>query len=164
MSGEHGVSLLDWVWKILNFGILVFILVKFLNKPLRNYFKERKELIEKAIKESQEAKEIAIKALADVQEKVKLKDTEIEAILAASKRAGEHEKQRLIEEGEHMKAKIIEQARSNIDYEVRLAKESIKAEAVEAALRLAEEKIRSSLSKDVQDKLLEESISLMRKN
>ncbi len=160
-GGDSGSSLMDWVWRILNFAILVFILVKFLNKPLKDYLRQRKELIEKSIKEAQEAKEIAMKALAEVEERLKIKDKEIEEIISSAKGSGEREKQRLIEEGEKLKVKILEQAKTNIEYEVKKAKEIIKAEAVEAAMQLAEEKIKAKMTKDDQERLMQESLKLL---
>lgn len=152
---------MDWVWRILNFAILVFVLVKFLNKPLRSYLQQRKELIEKSIKEAQEAKALALKALAEVEERLKVKDKEIEEIISSARVSGEREKERLIEEGEKLKVKILEQAKTNIDFEVKMAKEAIKAEAVETAMQLAEEKIKAKMTKEDQERLLKESLKLI---
>jgi F-type H+-transporting ATPase subunit b len=60
-----------------------------------------------------------------------------------------------------MKEKILEQAKNNIDYEVRLAKDSIKAEAVEIALELAEKKLKGKLTSEEQIRLIEESLARM---
>lgn len=162
-GGEHGgSSMMEWVWRILNFLILVVILVKFLNKPLKDYLRQRRELIEKSIKEAQEAKEIAMKALAEVEERLKVKDKEIEEIISSARSSGEREKERLIEEGEKLKVKILEQAKTNIEYELKKAKETIKAEAVEAAMELAEEKIKTRMTKDDQERLLQESLKSLK--
>lgn len=161
-GGEgHGGSIMDWVWRILNFGILVFVLVKFGGKALKDHLRQRRELIEKSINEARAAKELAQKALAEVEERLRLKDRELAEITAAAVSAGEREKQRLIEDGERLKEKIIEQARTNIDYELKRAKDALRAEAVEAATQLAEEKIKASLTKDDQERLLQESLKLM---
>jgi F-type H+-transporting ATPase subunit b len=149
----------EWLWKILNFAILVFILVKFLRKPLKEFLRKRTELIEKTLKEAQEAKELAGKALAEVEERLKLKDKEMEDILARAQRLATAEHDLLVQNGEQMKEKILEQARNNIDYELRLAKESIKAEAVQIAMELAEKKLKEKLTKDTQIKLIEESLN-----
>jgi len=150
-----------WVWRILNFAILVFLLVKFVGKPLKAFLKQRTEMIEKSIKEAQEAKEIAKKALSEVEERLKLKDNEIAEILSVAKVTGEEEKKRLIEDAEKLKVRILEQAKANIEHEVKMAKETIKAEAVEEAIKLSEEKIKSRLTKEDQDKILQESIKLL---
>ncbi|MBM4129014.1 MAG: ATP synthase F0 subunit B [Nitrospira sp.] len=149
----------DYFWKIINFGILIAILWIFAKKPFQAFLRQRTEMIQKTLKEAQEAKEAAQKALQEVEEKLRLKDAEIEKILAASRGAGESERLRLIEQGDKLREKILEQAKANIEFELRHAKEAIKAEAVEIAIELAEKKIKEKLTKEEQEKLLEESIA-----
>ncbi len=160
-AGDQPMSTMDWVWKVVNFLVLVVLLVKFVGKPLKEYLAQRKDLIEKSIREAQEAKEMAAKALKEVEERLSLKDKEIADIIASAQSSGERERDRLIGEGHRMAERIAEQAKTNIDFEVKRAKEVIQAEAVEAALQLAEEKIKSRLTKEEQDRLLRESIKLI---
>lgn len=160
-GAAHGGDWKEWLWKILNFAILVFILVKFLGKPLSEFLKKRTELIEKTLREAKEAREFAERALAEAEERLKLKDREIEDILEQSRRSAVIEQEHLIKQGEQMKEKIIEQAKNNINLELRLAKEAIKAEAVEIAAELAEKKIKSRITTDKQAGLIEESISMI---
>jgi F-type H+-transporting ATPase subunit b len=149
----------DYLWKIINFGILVFILYKFGKKPFQSFLRQRTELIEKTLKEAREAKELAQKAFQEVEERLKTKDMEIEKILSASKSTGEDEQKRLLEQGDKLREKILEQARANIEYELKHAKEAIKAEAVEIAIEIAEKKLKEKLTKEEQEKLLAESIA-----
>jgi F-type H+-transporting ATPase subunit b len=160
-EGEHGVSMMSWVWKIVNFAILVGVLSYFLAKPIKEHLRLRRELIEKSIKEGQEAKAMAAKALAEVEERLKLKDKEVADIISSAAEAGEREKTRLIEEGEKLKVKILEQAKINIDFEVKKAKEAIQAEAVDASIKMAEEKIKAKMTPQEQERLLRESIKLI---
>jgi len=157
-EGEHGSLLKDYMWKIINFGVLAFILFKFARKPLQSFLQKRTELIEKTLSEAKEAKEAATKALREVDERLKVKDSEIETILAAAKKSGEHERDSIVAESDKLKAKILEQAKTNIEYELKHAKEAIKAEAVELAMELAEKKLQEKLTKEEQRKLLDESL------
>lgn len=157
-EGKHTSLFMDYLWKIINFGILFFILFKFGKKPIQSFLKQRTELIEKTLKEAKEAKELAQKALQEVEERFRTKDKDIEEILSASKRAGEQERERLLEEGNKLREKIYEQAKINIDYELKHAKDAIKAEAVEIAMELAEKKLKDRLTKKDQEGLLEESL------
>ena len=144
---------------ILNFLILVALLVFMMKKmDIKGYFRKRTELIEQSLKEAREAKELAQKALAQVEERLKIKDKEMEEILSAARESGEREKARIVEEGARLKDRILEQTKNNIDSEVKMAKETIKQEAVEIAMELAEKKLKDKLTKDEQIKLLEESI------
>jgi F-type H+-transporting ATPase subunit b len=160
-EAAHGGEWKEWLWKILNFAILVGVLVWFAKKPLQEFLRKRTELIEKTLQEAKEARELAQKALAEVEERLKLKDREIEEIIVHAKQSANREKELLVQQGEQMKEKILEQAKSNIDYEVRLAKDSIKAEAVEIALELAEKKLKGKLTTEEQIRLIEESLARM---
>ncbi|OGW46897.1 MAG: ATP synthase F0 subunit B [Nitrospirae bacterium RBG_13_41_22] len=158
-EAEHATPLWkEYMWKIINFGILILILFKFAKKPLQNFLQKRTELIEKTLNEAKEAKEAATKALKEVEERLKVKDSEIEAIMSAAKKSGEHERDSIIEESTRLKEKILEQAKTNIDFELKHAKEVLKAEAVELAMELAEKKLKDKLTKDEQEKLLEDSL------
>jgi len=166
-GGEHtGEDLKDWAFKTINFAILVFIIVKFLGKPIKNFLAQRKELIEKSIKESQEAKELAQRALQEVEEKLKLKDKDVQDIIDSAKKIGEQEKQQIIQETDRMKEKILEQAKTNIEFEVKMAKNALRLEAAELAIQLSEQKLKEKITPEEQEKLLQESIKIIegRKN
>jgi F-type H+-transporting ATPase subunit b len=159
-EAEHATPLWkEYMWKIINFGILIFILFKFARKPLQNFLNKRTETIEKTLNEAKEAKDAALRALHEIEERLKTKDAEIEAILSAARKSGEQERDRIIEESIKLKEKILEQAKTNIEYELKQAKDSIKAEAVELAMELAEKKLKDKLTKEDQERLLDESLT-----
>lgn len=159
-GGEHAVPWWkDYIWKIINFLILVVLLFKFAKKPMQNFFQKRTELIERTLNEAKEARVASQKALQEVEARLKAKDAEIEAILAAAKKSGEQERDAIIAESERLKAKIMDQAKTNIEFELKQAKEAIKAEAVELAMELAEKKLKERLTKEEQEKLLEDSLA-----
>ena len=157
-GGKEGAHWMSWVWKILNFAVLVFILIRFLGKPMREYFKKRTEIIEQSLKEAREAKELAEKALKEVQEKLALKDQEIERIVNSARQTGESEKETLIRQGEEMSEKIKEQAKLNIEMELKNAKAALRAEAADLAIKLAEKRLKEELTEEDKLKLLEDSI------
>lgn len=158
-AASHGSEWKEWLWKILNFAILVFILIKFIGKPLREFLRQRTELIEKTLNEAKEAKGLAEKALYEVEKRLSLKDREIQEIINHSERSAKAEQDLLINQGEQIKAKIIEHAKANIDHELRITKDAIKAEAVEIAMEIAEQKLKKRLSEEKQLELVNESLS-----
>ena len=160
-AAEHSPSMLQaYLWPVINFLVLVALVIFVVKKAdLRGYFNKRTELIEQTLREAKEARVLAEKALAEVEERLKVKDKEIAEIVAYASQSGESEKARLVAEGEGMQAKILEQTKNNIDYEVKRAKETIKEEAVLIAMELAEKKLREKMTKDEQLRLLEESLA-----
>jgi len=158
-GGEHHVTTWkDWVWPIFNFLVLVGVLVYFGRKPIREYFRKRTELIEKSLKEAEEARMFAKKALEEVQERLKNTDQEIREIIEGARKAGERERESLIAEGERLRQKILEQARANIEFELDRAKKEIKSEAALIAIELAEKQIKERLGKEEQEALIDEYI------
>ena len=155
---EHTPLWKDYMWKIINFLVLIIVLFKFAKKPLQNFLQQRSDTIAKTLQEARAAREAAEKALREVEGRLKTKDAEIEAIIAAAKRSGEIERNAIIEESARLKEKIVEQAKSNIEFELKQAKAIIKAEAVELAMELAEKKLKEKLTKDEQEKLLDDSL------
>lgn len=162
--GEQHFTWKDWVWPIINVSILFGVLFYFGRKPVREFLKKRTELIEKSIKEAEEAKALARKTLDEVQAKLKNTDSEINKILENAKQAGEREKEALIAEGEHIKERIIQQAKANIDFELEKAKKSIKTEAALMALELAEKQIKEKLGRKEQEGLFDEYIRKLEVN
>jgi F-type H+-transporting ATPase subunit b len=159
-EGEaHSSGISQLIWPVINFAILVIILFVFAKKPIQSYLKQRSETIAKTLDEARQAKEAALKALETVEEKLKLKDKEIAEILSAAERSGSQERDRIIEETGKLKERVLEQAKTNIEFELKNAKESIKAEAVELAMELAEKKIKEKMTKEEQEKLLEDSLT-----
>ncbi len=149
-----------YLWTDVNFLELIGLVIYVVKKAdLGGYFRKRTELIEQTLREAKEAKVLAEKALAEVEERLRVKDGEIEEIITYARQSGENEKTRLIAEGETMKEKIIEQTKNNIEYEVKRAKELIKEEAVLVAMELAEKKLKEKMTKEEQIKLLEESLA-----
>jgi F-type H+-transporting ATPase subunit b len=159
---EHGGghSIMGTVWQVVNFLVLVSILVFAVKKfDVKGMLKARQDGIRKSIEEARQAKELAEKALAEVEERLKLKDQEIEKIVSSARATGEREREAAEEDGKRMSEMIIEQAKTNIQFELEQAKAAIRAEAVELAMELARKKISDRLNPEEQKKLIEESLA-----
>lgn len=155
---DHVFTWKDWLWPVVNFLVLVVVLVKFGRTPIKEFFKNRTAMIEKSLKEAQEAKELAQKTLIEVQKRLNNTDKEIEQILEAARKSGEKEKEAIIVEGERLREKILTQAKSNIDFELQKAKDAIKSDAALMALEIAEQQIKEKLGRKEQETLIDDYI------
>lgn len=158
-AGEHGASpWIGFMWQVVNFSILVAILIFVARKPISEGLKSRIDTINKGIEEARAARQAAEKALAEVEERLKSKDREVQQMIEAAVRSGEKEKLLLIEDGKKMSQRIVEQAKVGIDLELKQARQALKKEAVEYAMQLAEQKIGQKISADDQKKLFEDAL------
>lgn len=161
-GGGQPADSMTWVWATINFSILVFVLSYFLKKPLSAYLSKRTEIIEQSLNEAREAKKFAQKALAEIEDKLKLKDDQIERIISSAQESGEREKTRLVEEAKMLTDKLKELTDKNIAYELKKAKDELRQETAKAVIDMAEAKIKNTITNERQHKLVQDSIDKLR--
>ena len=148
-----------WIWQVINFLILVAVLVFAAKKPFSQYLRARTEAIQKSLEEAKLTRELAEKAMKEVEDRLRLKDDEIANILKAAKASGETERQALVDEAEKMGKRISEHATANIEIELKKAKDAIRKEAAELAVEITERRLKEKLTPEEQNKLIEESVA-----
>jgi F-type H+-transporting ATPase subunit b len=158
-GGEEGATLMEWVWRVVNFGVIAGVLVYFLAKPMKSFMKKRIEMIETSIAEAKIAREDALKRLAGVEDRLKDKDAEIKSLLAMAEENGRKEKELLLAESEKMTEDILASAKENIDAELLKAKEALRKEAALMAVELAEKLVRDNISKEDRARIIEDYLS-----
>ncbi len=153
---DSGVLLKDFLYRVLNFSIVVAILVYFLRKPLKNALGGRTEEIAKALAESKKVKEEAEAKFAEYDRKLAQATDEIAEISAAIRREGELEKQKIIASAKEMAVKIELDAGKAADLEVAKARIELQREAVELAVGIAEDLLKKNFTKDDDARLIDE--------
>lgn len=78
MSGGSE-SWLDWVFKFINFAVLVGLLIKFAGKPLKNYLASRHKTIKQKYEDAEKALQEATALKAQYEQKLSRLNDEIEA-------------------------------------------------------------------------------------
>lgn len=165
-EGGHKEEMVEFfstgfMWTVINFTLIAFVLVKFAKEPLQEALRQRRETIEKTMKDAAEAKELALKGLEEAKRREKEKNVEIESILSDARATAERERKSLIEQGERISRDMVERARLSIDVELQRAKDDLRAEAVTLAMEIAADKIRRETTEDDQKRLLTEYIGRM---
>ncbi len=158
-GGHHvasGVLLKDFLYRVLNFGIVVAILVYFLRKPIKKAFSGRREEIEKNLTEAKILKEAAEEKFEEYDRKLAQATEEIAEIGAAIRREGELEKQKIIENAKAMAITIEQDAEKAAEIEVAKARTELQREAVQLAVSVAEELLKKNFTKDDDTRLIDE--------
>ena len=149
----------DWLPRLVNFAIIAAVVVYFMRKPVRDFFKNRSAEIAKAMRESQEARERAAAALAEMERKIKELEAEMARMVADAKERGEKDRQALIDEGKKVAADVQAQVKQGIDIEVHKAKAALAVEAAQLSVDLAEGKIKKTISSQDHERIVKEYIS-----
>ncbi len=148
------------MWRCVDFGVLVAILVWALKKAdVKGAMKARQEGIAKALQEAVTARELAEKKLAEYGQKLAKANEEIDAIAAAIREEAEREKARIIAEAQATADKIKVQAQQSADQEIAKARTELRAEAARLSVQLAEQALKEKIGKDDQDRLVGEYLT-----
>jgi F-type H+-transporting ATPase subunit b len=153
---DSGVLLKDFLYRLLNFSIVVAILVYFLKKPIRNALSGRRDDIEKALAEAKKVKEEAEAKFAEYDKKLAQATQEIENISASIRKEAELEKQKIIDNAREQAAKIEQDAEKAAALEVAKARLILQQEAVQLAVGVAEDLLKKNFTKDDDSRLIDE--------
>jgi len=145
----------DFLWRILNIAVLMWVLIKFAGKPVREFFANRSETLRKGVQEAQEAKAEAERIFTEYQAKLDGLEGELKAMETKASLEAEREQERMRQETESLVAKLKQQARQMADQEVATAQRSLRNEAAKLAVEVAERLVKENVSDSDRQRMVE---------
>jgi F-type H+-transporting ATPase subunit b len=146
-------------WKLLaqlaNFGVLVFILIKFGGPAVSKALTARHQQLKADLAAAAEAKTAAEKRLAVQEQRLASLEQEIAGMRAGIKQEAEAEKARLIELAEERARRIQEETKFLLDQQVKQAEADLRREAALMAVDMAEQMVRRSFDANDQKRLVD---------
>lgn len=152
-------KLKDFGWRVMNFAALMFILIKFLKKPLADGLKGRQQKIAAEFEDLETRRADAEREYKEYEGKLSGIDEELKAMVQTAIEQGQKEKERIIEEANKAAENIKRQAEMAVQNEISEAKRRLKVDIAEQAAAMAEEIIKKNLQDADQDKLVEEYLT-----
>jgi F-type H+-transporting ATPase subunit b len=160
-GGEHhpdsGAQMKDFMWRVLNFAVLVGILWYALKKAdVKGSLAARQVEIESSLKDAEAGRDAAEAKLLEYRAKLDQASKEIDELHAAIIREGELEKGRIITEAKSAAEKIIAQAALSAEQETVKARTELRAEAARLAVEIATGKLTGAINKNDHDRFVGE--------
>ena len=149
-------KLKDLFWRALNFAALVFIMVKFLSKPIAAGLSGRRQEIQDELEVAQEKCAEAEQAYKAFQLRLAGMEDEMAELVAKAKAMAEEEKARIIAEAEASAQDVRRQAEAAVQASLAQAKSRLQAEIAEQAVIMAEELIVKNLTPEDQVAITEQ--------
>jgi len=143
-------------YRVMNFAVLAIGLIFLLRKPVSEALSSRIKDIKKQLDELDTQKREAEKQLAEYENRLSTLEKEAEKIVSDYVRQGNEARIRILEDAKMAAEKLELKAKYNIDYEFSRAKKRLEEEIFEKALTKAEEIIKSRLSSEDQEKLIDD--------
>ena len=161
-AGEHGAEhetpgfdAGTFGWQLINFGALLFLLVKFGGPAVTKALQARHTQIKTDLASAAEARAAAQARFEQQEKRLAALESEIATIRAGIKQEAEAEKARLIAMAEDRARRIREESEFIIEQQVKQAEEDLRREAAAQAVALAETIVRAQLGAQDQQRLID---------
>lgn len=146
----------ELVWAVINFGILFFLLRKFLFRPLMGMMEKRRQEISANLKQAEEARQEASRLQAEYRQQLAAAQREAQEIIDRAVRAAEEAKARLVSEAQAEAARVRDRALEAIVQEKEKALAELREEVTDLAIGVASRIIRRAMTEDDERRLVEE--------
>lgn len=128
--------------QIVNFLILVFLLNRFLYKPILSVLKTRQEKIEKGLEDSKKSEELLVKTKEEYQKTLREATEEARKILNDAKDHAQELKRSFEEQAKVEREQLISEAKENLLQE----RQAMEKELMSGVLRVASNLVEKTLS------------------
>ena len=154
-EAEHGQTLLQSVAKVVNFAILAGVLVYFLKAPISTYLASRATQIRQDLVTAAETRATATAQLAEIERKLQALPAELEALKAQGAEDVRAEQARIAQAAAAERERLIAQTRREIEARLRLARRQLTEHAAQLAVKIAEDRIRKTITPEDQLRLVD---------
>ncbi len=137
-----------------NFGILVFLFVKYAKKPLLNFLKSEQNKIQEDISELEQEYNNAKIILNKQKDKLQNIEVYVDDIKKSILEMAYKERERIIKDAQKEADKMVEEAQLYYETESAKAKKVIAEDLVKMAVILVKEKLRKGIPDEVNDKII----------
>jgi F-type H+-transporting ATPase subunit b len=152
----------DLILRWINFGIIVFLVVRYGKNPIMNFLRGQKQKLAQEIKHLEDKKQ---GISANIEETLKTID-ESEVRFAELKerivRQGEQKKEAIIQTAQNQSKTMLEDAKRRIDTHFIQAKNTLRAEMIDMAIDLAMERFPKEITAEDNEKLTVEYLTLVK--
>jgi F-type H+-transporting ATPase subunit b len=145
-------------WRFFNLAVFVAIMVYLLKKPLSDAFKAKREAIRAELIKAEEEKQAALAQLTAAEAKLVRLDLEAGQVRAHAQQEADAEKKRIAEQALQDISKMRQQAQDEIGRLSQQIKSELRRFSAEESIRLAEERIKSSIDAEKDARLVKANI------
>ena len=160
MQTQDLVTLVPWTFiaQICNLFIQVFLIKKFLIKPVKEVIEKRKQLATKELDEARVSNEEAAKLKAEYEQNLADAKNEANEIIASANRTAASKSEEIISNANKEAAAIRNKAEADIELERKAAVNGVKNEIGSMAVDIANKIIEREVNEEDHKKLIDEFI------
>ncbi len=155
------VTLVPWTFiiQIINLFIQVFLIKKFLFKPINDILQKRKDLADKEIREAREAQDEATSLKTQYEDSLTNAHAEAAKIVSDAQKEAETKAETIVRDAEQQAATIKAKASADIEQEKKKAINEAKDEIGSLAMEIAGKVVEKEISEADHKKLIDDFIT-----
>lgn len=158
-EASGGRTIYHTVMLFVNFGIFVFLFVKYGKKPFMNFLRSERENVEKQINDLTNKKQ-GVQSQRDVEaEQLEDIDRIIGEVRSSILEMGEREKEKIIQQGKTLAEKMIQDAKTYSENRIVAARQQLSEEMVDMSLSMAKDKLSKNMTDKDNDNLVDQFIT-----
>lgn len=162
LAAENGNSwrpVYDDVLMWINFGIILFLIIKFVKKPLLDFLQGCKNDISTEIDELDQKKEKTIAEIEETNKKIEKSNIQLVELKEKIIKQGKNEKLKIIKKADEQSAIMLNSAKQKADNYIKEAKRTFRSELIDAAFNMAKKTIPEKIIQEDNEQLLKDYIS-----
>jgi len=152
------------LWTVVIFVLVVVVLGKFAWGPILDQLKARERFIYDALSSAKQQKEAAEASLKEYTEKLRAARAEAEAIIGQGRTDAERLREEIKQRAKTEADTIVRNAERQIQLETGRALQQIRQEAADLSVMIASKLIQRNLSKEDNDRLIDDALKQVRPN
>jgi len=156
---SEGRKLWDNIMLWVNFGILVFLFLRYGKKPLMGFLAGERERTEKTLKAVDSQVSEARMKLEAEEEKLRHLDGHLQDARKTILEVGQMEKEKVLEMARRTADQMMEDARRETEYRLAAARKALKDEIVDLAVSIVEKELEAGFSPEENTRLLDRFLS-----
>jgi len=146
------------VWVLVIFGIVLFVLGKYVYPVLRDALDRRAQTISSEIDAAEDLRKQADQVLAEYRERLAEARTQADEIVTRARQAGEAHQKESVETARAERERLLEQTRRDVQAETRRAIDEIRREVADLTVLATEKVTRKSLTEADQRRLVDDAL------
>ena len=161
LLSKLGVQPMLLAAQIVNIGILVFVLVKLLYKPLMRLMEERTQRIDKGLRDAQAATEALANAQRSKEAMIAQAKTEAETLKAEIRMRAETEHRELITQTHEQTKKLVDDARVHAQEERKTIVEEASKDITNLVVLAAGAVLKKGITPEIDERLIAQTITAL---
>ena len=157
-----GIDLVGLLWQAVAFGLLVFLLHRFMYKTVLRIIDERAAKVRRGMDDAERARQRAQEADAEFDQRLTEARRKAQEVVADASRAGDKVRAEMLDQAKQEQARILQETRQQVEAEQQQALQAVRSQIIDLSIDLTRKVLQQSVDEQTQRRLIEQFVGAER--